>query len=108
MKYKKILISTLLLLTILTIGAVSASDSSDLSDLSSSDVDVIGDDEDIGDEDYDDIDDESGNDEEIEEDPYVFSDVDAASIYYTENNTEIAYLKDLPSSAGGTFLIYEG
>ena len=108
MKYKKILIATLLLLTILTIGAVSASDSSDLSDLSSSDVDVIDDDEDIGDEDYDDIDDESGNDEEIEEDPYVFSDVDAASIYYTENNTEIAYLKDLPSSAGGTFLIYEG
>lgn len=112
MKFNKILMATLLILAILSIGAVSASDSDDSSYLSSSDDNII-DDDDWDDEEWEDDDDwedDDGEDWEDDEDEdlYVFSDVDVGNIYYTEGNTVIAYLKDLPSNATGTFSIIEG
>ena len=105
--------ATLLILAILTIGAVSASDDVDSSYLSDSDVNILADDEYDLDDDYgeddDDLDDDYGEDDDEEyENLYVFSDVDAENVYYSENNTIIAYLKDLPSTATGTFYISEG
>lgn len=106
MKLNKILIATLLLLAILSIGVVSASDTDDSSYLSSSDDAIIAaDDFDDGD----DWEDDDGDDDDDEdEDLYVFSNVDGENIYYTADNTEIAYLKDLPSTAAGSFSIFEG
>lgn len=113
MKFNKILIATLLILAILSIGAVSASDSDDSSYLSSSDYNIVADDDLDDDWEDDDWEDDSEDDDEDweddeDEDRYVFSDVDAENIYYTENDTVIAYLKDLPSTATGTFSIIEG
>lgn len=115
LKFNRILLATLLLLTILTIGAVSAADSDDSSYLSSGDDNILADDDVEDDGDWEDENDDNGEDDgedegddDLEQDLYVSSDVDAENVHYNAGNTVIAYLKDLPQTATGTFSIYDG